>query len=105
MALTSSLEQVCHALSSCRTWQLDDGDFHGGEFFDSIVKLFKDDEEWAADTLRWWNTCVSFQASIDVLYADHVLAMQLGFWQRCQLSRCSRLWQVFHWAPSDRGAC
>ena len=38
-------------------WTIDDGDFEYGVFYQNIVKMFESDpdDEWAKDTLEWWN--------------------------------------------------
>ena len=41
-------------LSGRDTWSIEDGNFHAGKFFDSIISLF-DDNAWAEATLTWWN--------------------------------------------------
>ena len=35
---------------------MEDGQFILEDFYDSILKLFEDeDDEWVIDTLTWWN--------------------------------------------------
>jgi len=33
----------------------EDGTFDAVDFFDQLMELFEDDEEWVQDTLNWWN--------------------------------------------------
>lgn len=38
-------------------WTMDDGAFEYGVFYHNIVRMFDSDDsdEWAQDTLEWWN--------------------------------------------------
>lgn len=49
--------QAHYALSSKDGWTEQDGAFDMATFYDSIVALFESypDDEWALDTLAWWN--------------------------------------------------
>ncbi|TFK94496.1 hypothetical protein K466DRAFT_476237, partial [Polyporus arcularius HHB13444] len=44
-----------NVLSSCPSWEENDGEFSGPAFFKRLVALF-DDEIWANETLSWWNS-------------------------------------------------
>ncbi|KAI0694637.1 hypothetical protein C8T65DRAFT_584818, partial [Cerioporus squamosus] len=51
-----------NVLSSCSSWQDNDGAFSGPAFFKRIVKLFDgdddDEKDWARETLSWWNAYI-----------------------------------------------
>ena len=53
-----SAYQTCikcrYVLNVKESWSIEDGNFHADIFFHNIMALF-DDEEWAEDTLEWWN--------------------------------------------------
>jgi len=46
-------------LNSKVSWCSQDGKFHSGIFFKNIVNLFED-EDWAKETLEWWNKYVVY---------------------------------------------
>jgi len=54
---SSMIFQCCFVLNSKVSWCTQDGSFHSGIFFKNIVNLF-DDEDWAKETLEWWNKYV-----------------------------------------------
>ena len=41
-------------LNAKESWSSEDGNFDSSTFYHNIVKLFKD-EDWANETLTWWN--------------------------------------------------
>ncbi|KAH9019021.1 hypothetical protein EDB85DRAFT_2154100 [Lactarius pseudohatsudake] len=47
--------QARFALSSQQAWSGKDEDFDYEEFADNIFKVFDENEEWAEQTIRWWN--------------------------------------------------
>ncbi|KAG6851880.1 hypothetical protein C0991_005319 [Blastosporella zonata] len=49
--------QACFALSLCKKWCLDNGDYDVVDFFQSIVNVFErdPDDPWVIDTLEWWD--------------------------------------------------
>ena len=56
--------QARFALSSCEEWGAEDGQFILQDFYQAILELFDDEEdEWAVDTLAWWNECIVYRSS------------------------------------------
>lgn len=48
--------QVWFVLSSQKAWKATIGTFSLERFWETIVRLFRgQNEKWANDTLRWWN--------------------------------------------------
>ncbi len=43
------------ALSSQPTWTGKDGTFNYEDFAEMLFQVFKQDDEWTEDTIRWWN--------------------------------------------------
>jgi hypothetical protein len=59
----SSTDDLClqcrHVLNTKESWAIDDGaGFNAERFYYNIIYLFEDDDEWAQDTLDWWNEYV-----------------------------------------------
>ncbi|KAI0282712.1 hypothetical protein BC826DRAFT_864669, partial [Russula brevipes] len=46
-----------HVLNAKESWSNQDGGFHADIFYENIVELFEDDD-WAKETLTWWNKWV-----------------------------------------------
>ncbi|KAI9433957.1 hypothetical protein H4582DRAFT_2081635 [Lactarius indigo] len=47
--------QARFALSSQQTWSGKDEDFDYEEFTENLFKVFEENEQWAEQTIRWWN--------------------------------------------------
>lgn len=75
-----------NALSSCPGWQVDDGAFLGVPFYNSIINLFKDDAEWAYETLCWWNTYVNVTLYLKAACIHRRRTFQLGLWPHISIS-------------------
>ncbi len=43
-------------LSHLSTWKSKDGNFSADEFYDRIVSHLTADNDWARETLKWWQT-------------------------------------------------
>jgi len=66
--------QAQFALSSCKEWIVEDGNFILQMFYKLILELFEDKEgEWVIETLDWWNkymTMPSLFAILKNIYAQ-----------------------------------
>jgi hypothetical protein len=54
LCLSSAYLKCRHVLNAKELWSTQDGSFHADTFFRNILDLF-DDQEWAEETLKWWN--------------------------------------------------
>ncbi|KAI0665386.1 hypothetical protein C8Q78DRAFT_1084016 [Trametes maxima] len=71
-------------LSASTCWEDEDGEFEAETFYSNVVRLFKDDphvdEDWAAETLSWWNSGV-YGHSASGRLAARAVARQSGLSQ------------------------
>ncbi|KAI9448491.1 hypothetical protein H4582DRAFT_2069002 [Lactarius indigo] len=49
------LTRARFALSSQQTWSGKDEDFDYEEFAENLFKVFEENEQWAEQTIQWWN--------------------------------------------------